>query len=342
MPAAESLVSVVVPSFEGERFIADALASIVGQTHEHLEVVVCDDGSTDGTLDIATDVARGDDRVRVERGERRLGPVGNFERCLRVASGAYVKFLMQDDILAADAVERLLRALTAADDIVLASSRRRRIDETGSPFPDRPEMQPPVTEDTVLPGRELGDRVLVENLNLIGEPSTVLFRRAALGDSPPFSLGGPPYRYLADVGLWLTLLQRGRAAYLVEPLSSSRTHPDQDSAVRANMVVSILEWERLHREAAACGFLADPADRAAARARWLSNAPFFFRYCTGTAQASQLARRIAALDREAVRTGERSRAKATASTLRALGYAPVAGLLATPVHRARARRRRRH
>src|SRR3954447_25718257 len=341
MPTAEGLVSVVMPSCEGGRFIADALASIVGQTHEHLEVVVCDDGSTDGTLDIAADVARGDKRVRVERGGRRLGPVANFERCLRVASGPYVKFLMQDDVLAPNAVERLLGAGTEADDIVLATSRRRRIDEAGHPLPDRAEMQPPVTADTVLPGTQLGDRVLVDNLNLIGEPSTVLFRRAALGSTAPFSLGGPPYRYLADMALWLTLLERGRAAYLVEPLSSSRAHPGQDSAVRGNMVVSILEWERLHREAAARGFLADPADRAAARERWLSNAPFFFRFCTGPAQAAQLARRIVALDRDAVRAGSRSRVAATASTVRALATAPVAGLLATPVHNARARWRRR-
>jgi glycosyltransferase involved in cell wall biosynthesis len=341
MPTAEGLVSVVVPSFEGERFIADALTSIVGQTHEELEVVVCDDGSTDGTLDIVEDFARDDHRVRVERGDRRLGPVGNFERSLRIAAGPYVKFLMQDDVLAPHAIERLLGALTEAEDIVLATSRRRRIDAAGHPLPDRAEMQPPVTEDTVLSGTELGNRVLVDNLNLIGEPSTVLFRRAALGEVAPFTLGGPPYRYLADLALWLTLLQRGRAAYLVEPLSSSRAHAGQDSAVRANMVVSILEWERVHREAAACGFLADPGDRAAARDRWLANAPFFFRFCTGPAQASQLARRIVALDREAVRAGERSRAAATASTLRAIGTAPVAGLFATPVHRARARRRRR-
>jgi uncharacterized metal-binding protein len=103
------------------------------------------------------------------------------------------------------------------------------------------------------------------------------------------------------------------------------------------MVVSIVEWERLHREAAARGFLADPADRAAARERWLSNAPFFFRFCTGPAQAAQLARRIVALDREAVRAGSRSRTAAVASTVRALATAPAAGLLATPMHHARAR-----
>jgi hypothetical protein len=106
------------------------------------------------------------------------------------------------------------------------------------------------------------------------------------------------------------------------------------------MVVSILEWERLHREAAACGFLADPAGRSAARERWLTNAPFFFRFCSGPVQAAQLARRIVALDREAVRSGTRSRAKATASAVRAVGTAPVAGLLATPVHHTRARWRR--
>jgi hypothetical protein len=329
------LVSVVLPTFDGERFVGEALTSVLAQTHEHLEVVVCDDGSSDGTVEIVRAIARDDRRVRVERNPARLGPVGNFERCLELASAPFVKFLMQDDVLVAHAIERLLAALRAADDITLATSRRQRMDEHGVPLPDRPEVTVPVDADTVMDGVVLGDLVLERNLNLIGEPSTVLFRRAALGHARPFTLGGDPYRFLADVALWLTLLSHGRAAYLTELLSSSRAHPDQDSANRANMVVSILEWERLHRDGEAMGFLSSPDARRCAREQWLENAPFFFRFCTGPAQAGALARRIVANNRAAAHAGSRPRTRAVTSSARAIASAPVAGLLAPPVHRLR-------
>jgi hypothetical protein len=275
--------------------------------------------------------------------------VGNFERCLALASGAYVKYRMQDDLLEPRAVERLLEPLLEADDVVLATSRRTRIDDRGEPLPDRPEVRSPYARDTLVDGRALGDMVLEENLNLIGEPSSVLFRRSALGETPPFCLGGAPYRYLADLALWMTLLSRGRAAYLVDPLSRFRHHDDQDSRVRSNMVVSVLEWQRLQQEARQAGFLA--SDRAWERScrRWLDNAPFFFRFCSGVPEAASLLQAIVVANAELLRLAKsrgRSRQarvalRSTVSCLHASVLFPLAGLWAERVHAARAPLRRR-
>ncbi len=344
-------VSVLVPTFAGERFLAEALGSVVSQTHEHLEVIVCDDGSSDATLDIASAFAADDPRIRVERNPTQLGPVGNFERCLSLASGPYVKYLMQDDVLEPDAIERLVGALAAADDVVLATSRRVRIDEAGRPLPDRPETEPVSRVDTVLDGRALGDLVLEENLNRIGEPSTVLFRRAALGGSAPFRLGGERYRYLADVALWLQLLASGRGAYLAAPFSRSRQHRDQDSRNRTNMVVSVLEWQRLQREAVAIGYLASDAARERALRRWLRHAPFFFRFCSGPGSAAELLQAVVAANADllevAAAGGAAHRARtvvtATASCVRGALLFPVAAVGADRIHETRLawRRRRR-
>jgi glycosyltransferase involved in cell wall biosynthesis len=344
-----ALVSVLVPTFDGERFLAEALGSVVAQTHEDLEVIVCDDGSTDRTLDIARSFAAGDARVRVEPNREQLGPVGNFERCLALASGPYVKYLMQDDVLEPDAVERLLTALTAADDLVLATSRRVRIDDGGRPLPDRAETEPLGPEDIVLDGMALGDLVLEENLNRIGEPSTVLFRRTALGGAAPFRLGGERYRYLADVALWLRLLTGGRGAYLAAPLSRSRQHRDQDSRSRVNMVVSVLEWQRLHREARAFGFLASDEARERALRRWLRNAPFFFRFCSGPRSAAELLHAVVSTNADLLEAAAgrgrvhhaRAVARATASCLHGALLFPVAALGAEWIHETRSGWRRR-
>jgi glycosyltransferase involved in cell wall biosynthesis len=343
------LVSVLVPAFNGERYIADALRSAVTQTYVQLEIIVCDDRSSDATVEIARAFAAEDSRIHIHRNESRLGPVGNFERCLSLASGPYVKYLMQDDRLESRAVERLLDALLQADDVVLATSRRRRIDAQGEPLPDRPEVRPPYQRDTVVEGLVLGDLALEENLNVIGEPSAVLFRRSALGEATPFSVGGRPYRYLADMALWVTLLARGRAAYIVDPLSHFRHHEDQDSQVRSNMVVSVLEWQRLHQEARALGFLASDASWERACRRWLEHAAFFFRFCSGVTEARNLFLAIIAANTELLRLAEQgglwhrawTALGSTASCLRAALWFPVAGLWAEPIHRVRSSLRRR-
>jgi glycosyltransferase involved in cell wall biosynthesis len=337
------LVSVLVPTFDGQRFLSDALRSVVAQTYEQLEIVICDDGSSDATLEIARSFAADDPRVHIHVNETRLGVVGNFERCLALASGTYVKYVMQDDILEPRAVERLLDALLEADDVVLATSRRTRIDERGEPLPDRPEVRSPYARDTIVDGHALGDIALEENLNLIGEPSVVLFRRSALGEATPFSLGGAQYRYLADLALWMTLLSGGRAAYLVEPLSRFRYHGDQDSRVRANMVVSVLEWQRLHREVRALGFLATDASCERAARRWLENAPFFFRFCSGVPEAASLLQAVVVANAELLRLAKgrgrwhqaRAVLRSTASCLHAALWFPFAALWADRVHRAR-------
>ena len=111
MPAVhEGLVSVLVPTFNGERFLEETLRSIVDQTHERLEILVCDDGSTDETVAIARRFAGGGSpRPPPPRGPAPR-PGRQLRALLELARGPYVKFLMQDDLLVPHAIERLLGA----------------------------------------------------------------------------------------------------------------------------------------------------------------------------------------------------------------------------------------
>jgi glycosyltransferase involved in cell wall biosynthesis len=88
------LISCVVPVFNGERYIREALDSILGQTYRHLEVIVADDGSTDGT---AAAVAEYGDRVSYVR-QPNAGPAAARNLGLGAAQGEYVAFLDADDL----------------------------------------------------------------------------------------------------------------------------------------------------------------------------------------------------------------------------------------------------
>jgi glycosyltransferase involved in cell wall biosynthesis len=102
----DALVSCVVPCFNGERYLAEAIDSILAQTHQPLDIIVVDDGSTDGSAAV---VRRYGAAVRYHHQENR-GPGAACNRGVELASGAFVAFLEQDDLWLPDKTSRQLEA----------------------------------------------------------------------------------------------------------------------------------------------------------------------------------------------------------------------------------------
>ena len=98
------LVSIVVPAYNAERFLGEALASILAQSYRELEIIVCDDASTDRTGAIARET--GDARVRYLRNDATLGGYGAMNRGVRESRGEYVAIYHADDIYDQRIVER--------------------------------------------------------------------------------------------------------------------------------------------------------------------------------------------------------------------------------------------
>jgi glycosyltransferase involved in cell wall biosynthesis len=105
-------VSVCVATYEGERFVAAQLRSVLDQLTDRDEVVVVDDASRDGTAD--TVAALGDRRVRLVRAPRNRGYVRTFEEALRLARGEYLLLADQDDVWVPGRVEAMVAALADA------------------------------------------------------------------------------------------------------------------------------------------------------------------------------------------------------------------------------------
>ena len=106
----DASLSVVVPAYNVADYLADSLASILDQSHQALEVVVVDDGSTDGTGDLADRIADADPRVRVvHQANAGLGAARNAG--VGHASGEYLAFADSDDLVVEDAYARLVGSL---------------------------------------------------------------------------------------------------------------------------------------------------------------------------------------------------------------------------------------
>ncbi len=113
------LVSIGMPVFNGENYVAQAIESILAQSFRDFELIICDNASTDGTGAICAGFAARDRRIRYVRNVRNLGAGPNFDRCFHVARGTYFQWAAHDDMLAPDYVARAVAALQANPAAVL-------------------------------------------------------------------------------------------------------------------------------------------------------------------------------------------------------------------------------
>ncbi len=214
------LVSVVVPTLNGERYLTECVESALAQSLTDLEIVVTDDGSTDRT---SVALARfRDPRLRVLAAAPSAGAAANWNRGLRAARGRYVKVLCQDDRLHPDCLREQAAALAAAPSSVLCASARRIVSASGKVLLPRVGGEP----DARIGRDEVIRRCLRRGTNVLGEPSGLLLDRAAALRVGGFRAAG----YVTDLDMWLRLLACGDAVLLARPLVDFRVHEQSWSA----------------------------------------------------------------------------------------------------------------
>lgn len=124
------LVSIVIATYNGARFLREQLESVLAQTHKNLDVILSDDGSEDGTFRIAGEFSEADERLRIFSNKQRLGVTANFLTALKHCRGDLVCFCDQDDCWRLDKVECLLRLISSNERTVLAYSDLEVCDES--------------------------------------------------------------------------------------------------------------------------------------------------------------------------------------------------------------------
>src|SRR5437879_4929447 len=139
-------VSIGVAVYNGERYLAEALDSLLAQTFEDFELTICDNASTDRTGEIGRAYAAQDRRVRYVRNPRHLGVGGNFRRAFELSRGQYFRWAAADDLSAPQSLERCVEVLDREPAVVLAYPKIRFIDEHGRvilDYDDRLHLQSP-------------------------------------------------------------------------------------------------------------------------------------------------------------------------------------------------------
>jgi glycosyltransferase involved in cell wall biosynthesis len=208
-------ISVCIPTFNGDRTIEETLRSVLNQTFSDFEIVICDDSSTDKTLQI---VAQFDDpRIIVSKFEKAPNPAANWNRAVRLCRGQYVKVMGQDDVLYPQCLEMEMRAFAKYSDIapVFVFSNRDIILESGFKL-KRSNLFRRTGFHSVERNKALRS-VLRSGRNTIGEPVAVTMRRETFEKTRGFEGS-----YVVDLAMWFDLLEYGSAVKNHQVLSAFR------------------------------------------------------------------------------------------------------------------------
>ena len=209
-------VSVCIPTYRGEATIGAAIESVLAQSFVDFELIVIDDGSPDNIGAIVKRFA--DPRLVYLRNERNLGPQGNWNRCLEVASGTYFKLLPHDDLLDPRCLERQVAVLEADrnERVALVFGARDVLGPAGRLLTRRGF---PGGQEGMIAADAVMRSCVRRGTNLVGEPGAVLFRKSLADRIGYFDATNP---YVIDLDYWFRLLAHGDAYYCAESLARFR------------------------------------------------------------------------------------------------------------------------
>ena len=213
------LVSVVIPVYNGQDTIADAIRSVLAQTYSNFNLTIANNCSTDGTAAIAEEFARKDPRVRVYQATDFVSVVDSHNRAFTLVSddAEYCKILMADDWLFPNCLTELVAIAEMYPSTGMVSSymlRENRVVFDGLPYAGQ-----------FWKGRDVARRYLLEGVDAFGGPSASLIRASIVREKRPF------YNrriYHGDTDAYLDIMQRYDFGFVYQVLSFQRR--DQQAA----------------------------------------------------------------------------------------------------------------
>lgn len=248
------MISVCIPTYNGSEYLRACLDSVMAQTLADFEVLVVDDTSSDNSVAIAEEYAAADPRVRVVKNERNLGLVGNWNRCIELACGEWIKFVFQDDLIEPDCLEKMLAV--ARPEIGIVCCKREFIfdgvsEKTRSDYLRYVGMY---DIEKLLPGKTLiapdeFSRVVCDTIshNFVGEPTSMLLHRDLFIRYGAFN---PRLIQVCDMEFWARIGVNRGMIYLPERLAWFRVHGSSTSesnmSKRRNQVMMLDQMVMLH------------------------------------------------------------------------------------------------
>ena len=221
------LVSIITPTYNSEEYMGHTIESVQAQTYEAWELIVVDDGSSDGTCQLVADAAVADSRIKFFKSEENKGAAAARNKAIQESSGRYIAFLDSDDLWREDKLARQL-AFMAERRAVLSYTAYEKIDERGA------------RQGRVISVPDKIDYRGLLRASIIG-CLTAVYDTKELG-----KVYMPEIRRRQDYGLWLKILRQGEMAHgLNVPLAFLRK---RNESLSSNKLLSAYYVWKLFRE----------------------------------------------------------------------------------------------
>jgi len=194
-------ISICLPTYNGEVWIAETIQSVLDQTFTNWELIISDDASTDGTREIVRQFLTADPRIVYNQQQIRCGAGQNWNTLLSLASSKFVKLLGQDDILYPKCLEMTLPAIEQDPKINLVVGCRDVINANSEVVMRKRGLGGMIG---VIHGPDAIRKTILTGSNILGEPSFAIFRRSILLDCGGFDLR---WNYLIDIAAYASVLK---------------------------------------------------------------------------------------------------------------------------------------
>ena len=239
-PGRAPLVSVLMASFNHEKYVAEAVRSALGQTLQDLELVIVDDGSTDRTVD----EIRGfdDPRISLTALDRNHGMAVAKNQALAMARGKYIAILNSDDAFVPEKLERQVRVLQDLPDLGAVFTGVEVIDDDGQPFSQEGHFYAEIFKQ---PNRSRTEwlRQFFYAGNCVCAPSVLMRRDRVL----EIGYLDRRFRQLVDMDLWIRLCLRYPIYILPDALTRFRVRAGDANASGPTSEVLVRDlWENAH------------------------------------------------------------------------------------------------
>ncbi len=220
-------VSIVIAAYNAERFLRETVESVLCQSYPEKELVIVDDGSTDGTQEVIAELARRTSLISIRQENK--GIAGGRNTGLRACTGDYIAMLDHDDLWEPDKLEKQVRFLNETGaDMVFSNFFIARADGRKIKYPPKKRA-----------GIDVLDGLLHENMIYT---STVLFRKGVLDKA---GLLDEQFTYCEDWDWWLRMARKVKIGYLPEYVATRREIPSSFSNIYKG---KFLYYKRLYEK----------------------------------------------------------------------------------------------
>jgi len=236
-----SLVSICIPTYNGEKYLIEALESVKSQIYKNIEVIISDDNSTDSTLEICNKFKHEVDFPVHIYSHKPSGIGANWNYTIEKSNGDYIKFLFQDDVMESECILKMMTYLTNHN-LEIVVCKRSIIDENSNEiiegdwyknFGDLQKTAGIEVKNFFIISkknlRKLNYHVYSKN-NIIGEPCVSIFSKKLVKKIGVFNIH---LKQILDYEYWLRVLVHYNIGIIEEKLMKFRYHSQQTSNINS-------------------------------------------------------------------------------------------------------------